>query len=291
MATRAVHLELVSALTQEAFQACLTRFVSRRGLPQEISSDNGTNFVATATIIQEVQAERIASEQGIAWKFTPAGGPHHGGNWEASVRSMKYHLRRVIGDTCLTYEELLTCLVQIEACLNSRPLTPLSSDPADYQALTPAHFLVHGPLHAVPTKELPVKITPLQRWLLVQRVAEQFWKRWASEYLTRLQQRPKWLHKQPNIEIGRLVLIKEDNMSPLRWKLGRIAKVYMGKDGCVRSAVVQTQFSTLERPIVKLCLLPFDTADHGQQTSNHATKDVANTQVGEVLLEQTSDIE
>ena len=75
-----------------------------------------------------------------SWKFTPEKAPHFGGLWEAAVKSMKTHLRRIVADTKLTFEELTTLLIQIEACLNSRPLAPLPHDDDVIEALTLGHF-------------------------------------------------------------------------------------------------------------------------------------------------------
>ena len=133
---KAVHLELVSDLTSEGFIAALRRFVARRGKPHLLWSDNGSNFVGANrelkemfTFLKESGVQRgnsdFCSSQGINWKFIPECAPHFGGLWEAAVRSMKLHLRKVIADSKLTYEELTTVLSQVESCLNSRPLTPL----------------------------------------------------------------------------------------------------------------------------------------------------------------------
>nr|CAI5839655.1 unnamed protein product [Callosobruchus analis] len=90
----------------------------------------------------------------ITWHFNPPQAPHTGGYWEAAVKSVKFHLRRVLGNTAITYEEMYTLLVQIEACLNSRPLTPLSNDPSDYLPLTPAHFLIGDSLASIPQADV-----------------------------------------------------------------------------------------------------------------------------------------
>lgn len=134
LSVKAVHLELVSDLTTEAFIAALRRFMARRGRPSTIWSDHGTNFVGAAHEIKELiqflkekRAQRVISEfcsaQNIKWKFIPEHAPNFGGLWEAAVKSMKFHLKRVIANTKCTFEEFTTVLTQVEACLNSHPLT------------------------------------------------------------------------------------------------------------------------------------------------------------------------
>ncbi|XP_029177497.1 uncharacterized protein LOC114945435, partial [Nylanderia fulva] len=151
MVTKAVHLEAVSDLTFSSFLAAFKRFVARRGRCAYLTSDNGTNFRgaerelrdlfnAAADFYKDCKAQ--LAQDSTEWAFIPPSAPHFGGLWEAGVKATKYHLRRVLGDQILTYEELSTLLCQIEACLNSRPLYPLSNDPNDYTAITPGHFLI-----------------------------------------------------------------------------------------------------------------------------------------------------
>jgi len=256
LSSHAVHLELVTALSAEAYLGALHRFVSRRGRPKKIMSDNATNFSAAAKLLKDLQAEDAALREGIEFQFIPPGGPHFGGMWESNIKSLKYHLLRVVGNTILNYELMYTLLTRVEATLNSRPLTALSSDPNDLRALTPAHFLVQSELHALPEEDLPNNIPPLKRWLHIQKMAQHFWSRFSNEYLTRLQQRPKWLKPQPNLEIGQLVLIKTDNTSPLQWPLGRVTEIHKGSDGLVRVATLRTAHKVLQRPITKLSPLP-----------------------------------
>ena len=154
LCTKAVHLEVVSDLTSTTFVAAYRRFVSRRGHCAEMLSDNATTFrgadgelrnlFKAASNFYKEAAETLAMD-GTKWTFIPPYSPHFGGLWEAAVKSAKYHLRRVVGDHTLTFEELTTLMCQIEACLNSRPLTALSDDPSDLSSLTPGHFLVGEP--------------------------------------------------------------------------------------------------------------------------------------------------
>ena len=139
LSVKAVHLELVSDLTAESFIATLRRFIARRGHPSMIWSDNGTNFVGANRELKELcdfleqqQVQGLISDfctsRRIVWKFILERSPHLGGLWEAAVKSFKSHLKRVTTNIRLTFEGMTTVLSQIEACLNSRPLTVLSSN-------------------------------------------------------------------------------------------------------------------------------------------------------------------
>ncbi|XP_067205381.1 uncharacterized protein [Linepithema humile] len=263
---RAVHLEAVSDYTTDAFLAALRRFMARRGLCHTIRSDCGTNFVGADARLRAFFAEgsqelrrivgQLATEQ-IRWRFNPPSAPHFGGIWEAAVKSLKHHLRRVLGDSTLTFEEMSTLLAQVEACLNSRPLQALSDDPEDLSALTPGHFLVGGPLTAMPEPSLTeLPVNRLTRWQLLQRMRDHFWERWSREYLHSLVHRPKWLKGVADYRVGRLCLIRNENTPPTRWPLARIVQVHPGKDEHIRVVTVRTAASTFKRPIVKIVLLP-----------------------------------
>lgn len=138
-----------------------------------------------------------------------------GGLWEAGVKSMKFHLRRSLGETTLSQREATTLLAQIEAVLNSRPLIAASNDPNDLEALTPGHFLIGKPLTAIPEPSYSLIKTYKVRWHKIQQLVQQFWQRWRTEYLQSLQMRNKWQNVKPNLQIGDLVFIREDYETPL----------------------------------------------------------------------------
>ena len=267
-ATKAIHLELVSSLSTAAFLAALDRFVARRGLPNHIYSDNGSNFkgakqeiadlykmVSNASFNSEVTS--YLASRSIKWTMIPPRGPHFGGLWEAGIKSVKYHLRRIVGNTLLSFEELETVLSRIEACLNSRPLTHLSADPNDLEPLTPGHFLIGSPLIARPEPELSgISVNRLDRWQLVQAMVQGFWRRWHKDYLTSLQSRSKWVARGQTLKVGDLVLVSEDNVAPLQWPMARIMELYPGPDGIARVAKVKTASGECKRPLVKLRLVP-----------------------------------
>ena len=124
-----------------------------------VYSDNGTTFRGADAEIQSLfnassdSAKSILNKlatEGIEWRFIPPRPPHFGGLWEAEVKAFKYHLRRVLGENKFTFEEFITLAAQVEACLNSRPISPLSADPQDVSALTPGHFLTGSTLTTLP---------------------------------------------------------------------------------------------------------------------------------------------
>lgn len=262
-----MHLEVVSSLPTEAFLLAFKRFVARKLLPRHMYSDRGTNFVGAKNelprLFQEARSEQaeevreVLLRDQVEWHMIPAHAPHFGGLWEAGVKSTKYHLKRVLGDAKLTFEEFTTVVAQIEACLNSRPLYPQTEDPNDDQVLTPGHLLFAYEQSSLPEPcptEIPTRA--VNRYQLLQRLHADFWRKWSQEYLTRLMHRSKWTKPEKNLRPDQIVLIKEDNLPPTKWLYGRIMKVYPGKDGLIRVAEVKCKNSILSRPIHKLCLLP-----------------------------------
>lgn len=271
--TRAVHLELVSDLTSDAYLLALKRFISRRGKPAEIHSDNAKTFVGLmnefADFLSKCSSDIIefANSQNIKFKFIPPYSPHFGGLWEAGVKSCKYHLRRVVGNAHLTFEEFSTVLAQVEAILNSRPLTPLSSDSRDFLPLSPAHFLVGRPLTTPACDD--VRDTPthrLTRYRRLEQIRQHFWSRWANEYISELQTRTKWRQTTTELTPNTLVLIKDMNLPPLKWQMGRIISTLPGKDGIARVAEIQTPTGITRRVYAKICpLVVPDQSDAAQE--------------------------
>ena len=189
LTVKAVHLELVSDLTPDAFISCLRRFIARRGSPSLTWSDHGTNFVRAAREIKDLfqflqeqktqdDIANFLSGQNINWKFIPQHAPHFGGLWEAAVKSTKMHLKQILGNVKLTFEEFSTVLTQIEASLNSQPLVPLPNDDDGIETLTPGHFLIGRPLKALSDSSFSYadSLSLLKRWQLCQALTRHFWK-------------------------------------------------------------------------------------------------------------------
>lgn len=269
--TKAVHLELTGDLTTDSFLNTLKRFTARRGLCNQIYSDNGSNFVGAKRELDQIRVllnqtntdsdiNTFIAKHNISWKFIPPRAPHFGGLWEAAVKSAKYHLKRILGNAHLTFESLYTVVTQVEAVLNSRPLTPLSPDPNDLSYLTPGHFLVGDALASLPEREVNhLPSNRLNHYQQLQRMVEHFWARWSAEYLTSLQQRSKWKSvQQSNLVVGSMVILKEDNVPPIAWKTGRIVELFPAKDGQIRVVSVKTASGIVKRATTKICVLPFE---------------------------------
>nr|XP_034195313.1 uncharacterized protein LOC117611471 [Osmia lignaria] len=277
LSTRAIHLEAVSDLTSASFLAAFRRFISRRGRCATMLSDNGTvfhgadrelrNMFRGASAFYLNAAASLAAE-GTDWSFIPPYAPHFGGLWEAGVRTVKHHLRRIVENATLTFEEMTTLLCQVEACVNSRPLHPLSDDPSDLSALTPGHFLIGEPTCIVPDPESDSHdISLISRWRQISALRSHFWHRWRREYLQHLQQLPKWRQQKENLKLGTLVLLRDELQPPAKWPMGRVEALHPGPDGRVRVATLKTTSGSVTRPIVKLCPLPVPSADVTSPTS------------------------
>ena len=195
-------MEVVTDLTTKKFLQALSRFIGRRGRCETIYCDNATNFIGANNKLKELQdvifSEKAKSEivnkcnsKNVEFKFIPPRAPHFGGLWEAAVKSAKHFLLKNVSTSTLTYDELETIIIDIEAILNSRPLTPMSDDPNDLSALTPGHFLIGEPLTATSSKEASAKTSLVSKCDSLKTLKYDFWDRWSKEYLNELQQRHK----------------------------------------------------------------------------------------------------
>ncbi|XP_055842769.1 uncharacterized protein LOC129909721 [Episyrphus balteatus] len=260
-ATRAIHLELVSELTTQAFLASFTRFISRRGTPEQMFSDHGTNFVgASKVLLSNFHKSLLHCPSAVAhklkWNFIPPGSPHMGGLWEAGVKSFKGHFRKVAGNEKFTFEEFTTLLTRIECTLNSRPLSPMSEDVSDIVPLTPGHFLTGGVLNGLPEPSYSDQsLSIINRWRKLQILHHQLSARWKEEYLKELHKRYKWKYPERNVQIDDLVIIRNENLPPNEWRLGRVINVHAGHDNKIRVAEIRTEKGIITRSIAKICIL------------------------------------
>lgn len=143
-------------------------------------------------------------------------------------------------------------------------------DPDDLNVLTPGHFLVFRSLLSVP--EAPdLSIALCENHIVMQKMMQQFWQNWLSDWLSHLQQRPKWHNVQPNLQVNDIVIIKDDRLKPKEWLIGRIIEVHPGADNLVR-----TPKGVYKRSVSKLCRLPIpnDPKINSNNNTNEGTNDI-----------------
>ncbi|XP_071094883.1 uncharacterized protein [Haliotis cracherodii] len=263
LTTRAIHLEKLDSMDTDSFINALRRFEARRGVPDIVRSDNGTNFRGAQNELREairawnhheIQEHMLQKE--IQWMFNPPSASHMGGVWERQIRTVRKVLNALLYQQHGLHDEgLSTLFCEVEAIVNSRPITIVSDSPSDMEPLTPNHILLLRSGNSLPPGRFSVHDTYRRRWKHVQFLADQFWKRWLKEYLPGLQLRQKWLQSTVNLKVGDIVLLVNENSPRCVWPLARITNVFPGNDGLVRSIEVKTKDSVLIRPISKVCLL------------------------------------
>ena len=200
--------------------------------------------------------ERALQQKGVKWTFNPPAAAHHGGIWERLIRLLKRILLSVTKQQTLDDESLHTVMCEVEAILNSRPLTAVSSDPNDLEPLTPNHLLLLKKQPILPPGVFKADdVYAKRRWRQVQYLSDLFWTRWIKEYLPLMNVRQKWNRIRRNFEKGDIVIIADTNAPRGSWMLARVLEVMPDSRGLVRSVRLQTKTSVLDRPISKICLL------------------------------------
>ncbi|CAL8080962.1 unnamed protein product [Orchesella dallaii] len=256
---RAVFLDLVSSLSTRAFVKSLGRFMEKHGRPAVIYSDNGTNFVGANNLFKEMDWETIRKVEEIKpiqWKFNPPASAWWGGWWERLVRTVKDLLRKTIGKGVVNQSELYTLLKKVEEVINNRPITYVSEDSSDLEALTPAMFLRTPSRVVYPEGESTESLNLRIRHQYMTTLKEELRRRFRSEYLALLVSKPKKLSRE--LRVGELVFVGSDQVKRLHWKLGRILEFLSGKDGVQRLARVKSEDKKILVPAQRLYPLELD---------------------------------
>ena len=261
LATRAVHLEIAFGLDTDSFLNAFYRMASRRGLPEEIFSDNGTNFKGADNelkslllLIDETKVLESVANKVVKWHFNPPFAPHFGGVHESMIKSAKRAIKPILGNADINDEDLMTAIIGVEGLINSRPLTYQSANPADDVPLTQNHFL-HGQVGGqfAPTSVDTTQFNLRKRWRRIQELVRHFWRRWLREWLPELGARKKWNQERRDVQVGGVVLVVSSDSSRGSWPLGRVLEVFPGTDGRVRVAKVQVGQGTIVRSVTKWC--------------------------------------
>ncbi|XP_068127969.1 uncharacterized protein [Hyperolius riggenbachi] len=270
LSTRAVHIELLEAMSTSSFINALRRFFSVRGPAKLLRSDRGTNFVGACKelgiCVGDSQLKNFLHDKGCTWVFNPPHSSHMGGVWERLIGIARRILDAMLlqnKSAHLTHETLSTFMAEVTAIMNARPLVPVSSDPDTPMVLTPAMLLTQKTNSlSAPSKDLNTTQVQVKQWKQVQCLADTFWKRWKREYLSTLQRRRKWTEDCPNIKVGDVVLLKNDQEGRNEWPVGLVVNTLPSGDGKVRKVEVKiTKNGTARvylRPITDIIILVSD---------------------------------
>ena len=286
------HLDVLGDLLPKSFIKCSKRFTSRRGVPLRIISDNGTTFKAANKIIMEIfQSPAVQQQMRIKWSFNIERAPWWGGLFERMIKSTKSCLRKMIGRAKLTYEELQTAVIEVEAVLNSRPLSYLTASDTE-EPLTPSHLLTGRRILSLPDhlcyeeeNEYRIKGNQVildKQMKYLEAVLQQFWNRWKREYLLELRESHRAGSSQLQkvaIAVGDVVIIHTEDLPRSLWKMGRVEELIRGKDGVVRGASIrvqakETRSKLLRRPIQKL--YPVELANGMQSSSSNGMQSLSS---------------
>ncbi|GFS50859.1 transposable element Tcb1 transposase [Trichonephila clavipes] len=260
-----VHFELITSLSTAAFLQSLRRFISRRGRPTIIYSDNGTNFVGSNSALNSIDWDVVISKANIQkiknGKFNPPSAAWWGGFWERMIQMLKQILRKILGRASLYYEELNTVLCECEHVINSRPLTYISEDVNDLSPLTPAMFLQEIETSDVTDIDCLDHQEINKRIRHVQFIREQLRKRFRIEYLGQLREQTQHHRKLRPLTVGEVVVVENSLKNRTLWSLARVIQLIPGKDGHVRVARVKTETGEMVRPEQRLYNLELQEPD------------------------------
>ena len=260
---RAVHIEVTHSLSTDSFLCALMRFISRRGKPEKIFSDQGGSFIAGDKELRQeienfnqVKINKCMTQRHIEWHFNTPHSSHKNGAAERMIRTVRKILNSVINMQLLNDEQLVTVVAEAEKVLNDRPLSYVSDDVKSLDVLTPSKLLLLRSNRCMPAGVFNKnENVAVRTWRQSQHLANVFWKRFINEYMLTLQVRSKWQRSSRNIREGDIVLVRVPNISRGQWPLGRVVEVSKGRDGLVRSLKVRTHTSLLARPPTEVVLL------------------------------------
>jgi len=269
MSSRAIHLEVAHTLEASSFLNAYRRFIARRGPVRQLSCDRGTNFVGgkgeLEAALKEMNDYQIKQEllkdkcDWVEFKFNVPHASHMGGIWERMIKSVRAILSGLLVQhgSQLNDELLLTLLAEVEAVVNSRPLTYHEVDHDSIEPLSPSQILTlkSKVIMPPPGKFVKEDMYCRKRWRRIQFLANEFWSRWKKEYLSTLTARKKWQKPQQNMKKGDIVLLKDENLPRCQWPYAIIVNTYPSEDLLIRKVQVKTATSTYDRPIHKLVFL------------------------------------
>ncbi|EGT45669.1 hypothetical protein CAEBREN_03515 [Caenorhabditis brenneri] len=269
--TRLVHGETVRNLSTDEFLLSLSRFMSRRGYPDSITSDNATTFKLTAEILDKCSEkednylaelafdkldkqkldflEKEMAKKKVKWYFNTALAPWQGGFYERLIGVLKKALKHSLGDSLLRIKDFETIVAECESLVNRRPLTYIDEDGEDYKVLRPIDIITPGLYFAIfdenGLRDEYYEYT--SNFREVRNYIKRFWDVFCRDYLTQLNTfksipQPNRAHAQNQVKpfLGEVVLLVDEKTPRKNWKMGIITELMKGRDGEIRSLRIRT---------------------------------------------------
>ena len=269
MSTRGVHLELVPSLETQAFVAAFRNLIGRRGWPEKVISDSALTFKRASKDLklrcEDIQWLKVIEEidpsfAGINWSFNCPKASWWGGVFERTIGLVKERLNLGLRSSKLSFIGLQTVLIEVEAIVNSRPISCLRTDPDAPTAITPGHLMTGRMLMVIPDANVKnvEDVNVLQRLRHQQALTRQFWESFRRDYLQELQRRLKWQTPTDLAQLeGKVVVVREESVTKkCHWPMGVVLRAIAGRDGLVRSCEVRlANGKMLRRPVQKLALI------------------------------------
>ena len=267
--TRAIHLDVVCDYSTKSFLMALRRFMSVRGCPSKIYSDQGSQLRAADKELREALAaldeealKEFSSDHSFEWEFCSPNAPWQNGCSESLIKSVKKSLKIAIGDQALTFSEFQTVLMECANLLNDRPIAGNPTSPDDGVYLSPNDILLGHSTTSVPQGPFNMTSSKLQRFKFVQRVTDAFWRRWTESYFPSLLIQQKWHASHRNLQVGDVVIVQDSNLIRGKWRFGRVMKADPSlRDGFVRNVDIQYKnvnsknFLMITRPVQRVIVL------------------------------------
>ena len=206
LGSRAVHMEAIFGYSTEQFMLGLNRFASIRGWPEKIYSDPGSQLKGAAADLREVwenldlkTLRSLGAQKGMTWSFGPTEGPWYQGTVESLIKAAKKAITLAVGNTRLSGPELLTVLTEAANLINERPIGYMPSNDNTISVLTPNSLLL-GSSTAFNPGGYDLSPSRRSRVTLVQKITDQFWKKWVELYAPTLVHQVKWKNSDPPLQ-------------------------------------------------------------------------------------------
>ena len=241
--TRAIHVDLTDSYSTDSILQTLRKFVTIRGYPAEIISDEGSQMKAAAKDLTKdwnwSSISNWANSNKIKWKVVPAEGQHQNGLSESLIKSVKRSIKHVIGENILTFSELQLAFFEISNIVNSRPIGIIPSEDAeDVTPLTPNDLILGRSTNEVPQGPFNTNVSNTRRFQYIQSIVDDWWRKWYNLVLPSLVPSYKWQQKHRNVKIGDICLIQYKSIRST-YRLGRVTEIKLSEDGLVRSVTLK----------------------------------------------------